>query len=53
MKACKVCGKPLTEKALDIQIILNAKEKAKIKKLRKKQEVCAKCKMQMLILNIL
>jgi hypothetical protein len=53
MKKCTICGKLLTDKALDLHHILNHEEKKKLKKLRRKQEVCAECKLTLLLLEVL
>ena len=50
---CKICGVKLNNKTKGINNILNKKEQKKLKKLRKNQKICADCKMQILILDVI
>jgi 5-methylcytosine-specific restriction endonuclease McrA len=53
MLKCTICGKPLTDKAMDLHHILNLKERKRLKKIRKKGGLCQECVIQLLLLNLI
>jgi uncharacterized membrane protein YvbJ len=53
MIKCKICGKQLTERAMDLHHILNVSEKKRLSKIRKKKQICSECTIQLIILNLI
>ncbi|MFA5174656.1 MAG: hypothetical protein WC438_05740 [Candidatus Pacearchaeota archaeon] len=53
MTKCKICGKQLTEKAMDLHHIFNEAEKKKLSKIRKKKQICSECTIQLIMLNLI
>jgi len=53
MIKCKICGKQLTDKAMNLQHVLNASEKKRLSKIRKKKQICSECTIQLIMLDLI
>jgi hypothetical protein len=52
MKECTICKQELTDKALDIDKMLNKEEALRLKIARKASGICSECSITMLMLNL-